>query len=240
MNAEQFNALYPVGTPVFAYPGFRPEDASDARRLVTRTRTAAQVSPSGAPVVWVEREGAYICLTHVDPVAEDVWEEARSAEKPTEPSSADAPVELDNQRLAEALTAYESHPNLGFACCTAHAVADHVPALLAEIQYLRGQRAADDEEYVQATAERDRYRLAWRSARERAQAYNEGILRHVADRDTWKRWLKEAEARVAELEALKPAPIQTCRVCGAGYSYGEPCSNCEFNARMAAETGGAS
>lgn len=41
---------------------------------------------------------------------------------------------------------------------------------------------------------------------------------------------------VAELEALKPAPIQTCRKCGAGYTYGQPCSACEFKARMAAET----
>lgn len=41
--------------------------------------------------------------------------------------------------------------------------------------------------------------------------------------------------RVAELEALTPARIQTCRVCGAGYTYGEPCSSCEFRKRMAAE-----
>lgn len=66
---------------------------------------------------------------------------ARVAEKPAEPSPADAPVRLDNQRLAEALTAYEGHPNLGFACCTAHAVAEHVPALLTEIQRLKAELA---------------------------------------------------------------------------------------------------
>ncbi|GHJ04721.1 hypothetical protein TPA0906_65860 [Streptomyces olivaceus] len=93
MNAEQFNARYPVGTLVFAYPGCRPEDGAGTR-LVTRTRTAAQVSASGDPVVWVEGEGAYICLTHVDPVAEDVWAEARVAESvkaakpPTAPKTA--------------------------------------------------------------------------------------------------------------------------------------------------------
>ena len=79
MNAEQWNARYPIGTAVFAYPGFRPEDGAGTR-LVTRTRTAAQMSASGHPVVWVEGEGAYISLTHVDPVSEDVWEEAREAE----------------------------------------------------------------------------------------------------------------------------------------------------------------
>lgn len=140
MNADQFNALYPVGTLVFAYPGFRPEDASDARRLVTRTRTAAQLSPSGDPVVWVEGEGSYICLTHVDPVPEDVWEEARAAEKLAEPSPAEVPVRLDDQRLAEALAAYEGHPDLGFACCSAHAVAAHVPVLLAELAAVRAER----------------------------------------------------------------------------------------------------
>ncbi|MYU20759.1 hypothetical protein [Streptomyces sp. SID8352] len=79
MSAKRWNASYPVGTPVFAYPGFRPEDASDARRLVTRTRTAAQQSSSGDPVVWVEGEGSYIVLTHVDPVTEAEWEKARAA-----------------------------------------------------------------------------------------------------------------------------------------------------------------
>jgi hypothetical protein len=80
MNAETFNSLHPVGTPVFAYPGFRPEGDPAARRLVTRTRTKAQMSASGDPVVWVDGEGAYICLTHVDPVSEDVWEAAKEAE----------------------------------------------------------------------------------------------------------------------------------------------------------------
>ncbi|MFF7329742.1 hypothetical protein [Streptomyces sp. NPDC008150] len=81
MNAAEFNALHPVGTPVFAYPGARPEDIPGARRLVTRTRTEAQTSASGDPVVWVDGEGAYICLTHVDPVSEVVYEAAKQAEQ---------------------------------------------------------------------------------------------------------------------------------------------------------------
>ena len=40
--------------------------------------------------------------------------------------------------------------------------------------------------------------------------------------------------RIRVLETLTPAPVQTCRVCGAGYTYGEPCSACEFQKRMAA------
>ncbi|WP_406227454.1 hypothetical protein [Streptomyces anthocyanicus] len=100
MNAEQFNARYPVGTLVFAYPGVRPEDGTGTR-LVTRTRTDAQLSASGDPVVWVEGEGAYICLTHVDPVAEDVWEAARKAEKQAELEAPSTPARLSPEREAE-------------------------------------------------------------------------------------------------------------------------------------------
>lgn len=49
--------------------------------------------------------------------------------------------------------------------------------------------------------------------------------------------LERLRARMTELEALKPAPIQTCQTCGAGYTYGQPCSTCQFKARMAAEQG---
>jgi hypothetical protein len=80
VNAEQWNAMYPVGTLVFAYPGFRPEDDRNARRLVTRTRTKAQMSASGDPVVWVDGEGSYICLTHVDPVSENAWQAAKNSD----------------------------------------------------------------------------------------------------------------------------------------------------------------
>ncbi|MDX3587302.1 hypothetical protein [Streptomyces europaeiscabiei] len=56
------------------------------------------------------------------------------------------------------------------------------------------------------------------------EALSDAAVRMRADRD-----------RIAELEALTPARVQTCRVCGAGYTYGEPCSSCEFRKRMAAE-----
>jgi hypothetical protein len=135
VNAEQFNALYPVGTPVFAYPGFRPEDASDARRLVTRTRTAAQVSASGDPVVWVEGEGSYICLTHVDPVPEDVWQEAWAAEKPAEPKVASTLARLTPQREAE----YQRWVDGPLAELMANGYTAVAP-LLAELAAVRAER----------------------------------------------------------------------------------------------------
>ncbi|MER6607322.1 hypothetical protein ABT282_15770 [Streptomyces sp. NPDC000927] len=44
----------------------------------------------------------------------------------------------------------------------------------------------------------------------------------------------QLRARVAELEALTPAPVQTCRTCGAGYTLGQPCSVCEFKKHVTA------
>lgn len=67
MTPEQFNGLYPVGTPVVVYPGFRPVDDPDARRIETRTRTTAWSANGGTtPVVMVEDYGSWIALTHVD------------------------------------------------------------------------------------------------------------------------------------------------------------------------------
>jgi hypothetical protein len=51
------------------------------------------------------------------------------------------------------------------------------------------------------TSQRDRYRTAWCNARERAQAYGEGILRVVGDREQWQEWLRQTEA-AAEQQRL--------------------------------------
>ncbi|MDW6057984.1 hypothetical protein SAZ11_07765 [Streptomyces sp. FXJ1.4098] len=90
MNDEQWNALYPIGTPVVAYPGVRPEDplavavrkrqadgrfvdqadADLCRALTTVTRTAAWTLGCGDPVVSVEGYAGGICLTHIDVIVE--------------------------------------------------------------------------------------------------------------------------------------------------------------------------
>jgi len=66
VNASEFNARYPVGTPVIAYPGVRPEDGP-GERLITRTRSEAQLFCGHTDVVWVDGHGACIALTHIDP-----------------------------------------------------------------------------------------------------------------------------------------------------------------------------
>lgn len=80
MNVEEWNARYPVGTPVFAYPGARPEDDPSGERLLTRTRSKAEVLGGHTDVVWVDGHGACIALTHVDPFrATDISAEASAA-----------------------------------------------------------------------------------------------------------------------------------------------------------------
>ncbi|MFD7661315.1 hypothetical protein [Streptomyces sp. NPDC059788] len=90
MTAEEWNDKYPVGTPVIAYPGVRPEDplavavrerqesggyvdpgdADLCRRLVTVTRTSAWTLGHGAAVVSVEGYAGGICLTRIDVAGE--------------------------------------------------------------------------------------------------------------------------------------------------------------------------
>ncbi|WP_331763598.1 hypothetical protein OH738_40780 (plasmid) [Streptomyces hirsutus] len=91
MNAEQWNAWYPIGTRVMAYPSVRPEDplavayqeraaagrllggrdTDPCRRLDTVTRSVAWTLGHGAPVVLVEGETGGIVLDHVDLIPAD-------------------------------------------------------------------------------------------------------------------------------------------------------------------------
>ena len=85
MNAAEFNARYPVGTPVLAYPFVRPDDPVAVKyreavaaglprkaeddpciRLVTRTRSRAEVLGGHTDAVWVDGHSACIALTHID------------------------------------------------------------------------------------------------------------------------------------------------------------------------------
>ncbi|MFZ4137024.1 hypothetical protein [Streptomyces koyangensis] len=63
---------------------------------------------------------------------------------------------------------------------------ESVPALLAEVERLR--------------AERNRYRSAWQSARFRAEARGEGILREVKNRDFWRREAERLRSEILRAE----------------------------------------
>lgn len=77
MNAEQWNSRYPSGTPVLAYPDARPEDDPNGERLLTRTRSRAQVLGGHTDVVWVDGHSAGIALSHVDPF--ESWDTSAEA-----------------------------------------------------------------------------------------------------------------------------------------------------------------
>lgn len=66
LQVDAWNLAHPVGTPVVAYPGARPEDWPDATRIVTSTRSKATVLSGHTAVVWVHGHSACIALSHVD------------------------------------------------------------------------------------------------------------------------------------------------------------------------------
>jgi hypothetical protein len=63
IDADRWNARYPVGTPVAAYPWVRADEP-----LRTRTRTPAWRLGHGDSVVSVDGHAGGIHLTHVDPL----------------------------------------------------------------------------------------------------------------------------------------------------------------------------
>jgi hypothetical protein len=63
---KRWNRLHPIGTPVVAYPGCRPEFDRNATRIVTSTRSKATVLGGHTAVVWVHGHSACIALSHVD------------------------------------------------------------------------------------------------------------------------------------------------------------------------------
>ncbi|MFJ8929315.1 hypothetical protein ACIRLA_22320 [Streptomyces sp. NPDC102364] len=65
-KVAEFNRLHPVGTPVSAYPGCRPEFDSNCTRLDTVTRSRAEVLSGHTAVVWVDGESSCIQLSHID------------------------------------------------------------------------------------------------------------------------------------------------------------------------------
>lgn len=64
--ARRWNAAYPIGTRVLAYPGVKEPGAG----FVTETRSEAWVMGGHTAMVMVERHPGGIALSHVEPRAE--------------------------------------------------------------------------------------------------------------------------------------------------------------------------
>lgn len=61
--------------------------------------------------------------------------------------------QLDLDAIETAIAAYRQHPDLGFACCSAHLVADHGEALLAEVRRLRAELATQRADTLREAAD---------------------------------------------------------------------------------------
>lgn len=117
-------------------------------------------------------------------------------------------------RLAAVLARHEPVPGMWDCTCGArvdtfeqHRAVVVLAVVQPELDRERELSQSLFEQRKQMAAERfiwqergDRYRLAWQSARQRAQAYGEGILRHVADRDAYKGWMEEQGERANRAE----------------------------------------
>ncbi|MFF2100884.1 hypothetical protein [Streptomyces sp. NPDC058202] len=68
-----------------------------------------------------------------------------------------------------------------------------LPELQRQIEWHREGKTRWRKRAVKAEGERARFELAWASARFRAEAHSEGILRVVKDREAYQGWLKQAE-----------------------------------------------
>ena len=66
VQVDAWNLAHPIGTPVVAYPGGRPEDFPNDPRIVTSTRSKATVLGGHTAVVWVHGHSACIALSHID------------------------------------------------------------------------------------------------------------------------------------------------------------------------------
>lgn len=64
-RCDEFNAKYPVGTAVEAFPGFISAATS---KKVSKTSSPATLLGGHTPVVWLECGGGAISLTHVYPL----------------------------------------------------------------------------------------------------------------------------------------------------------------------------
>lgn len=151
VSAAEFNAAYPVGTLVFAYPGARPEDMPSATRLVTRTRSEASVLGGHTDVVWVAGHSACIALSHVDVVTQAEWAAALTAEAET---AREKEAEEKSSRTAADATPGEDYPGetdmLRGLVATLRAVAEHGD--LADVQKLLTEHASDDAAARQAVS----------------------------------------------------------------------------------------
>lgn len=71
-----------------------------------------------------------------------------------------------------------------------------------KVDSLKSELKRSDDEYEVAIAERDRYQLAWKSARRRAQNHSETVDRLATERDAYVDWLESAELQLVDVNRI--------------------------------------
>jgi hypothetical protein len=109
--------------------------------------------------------------------------------------------DLDLDAIEAALTVYRHHPDLGFACCSAHPIADCGEALVAEVRRLRAELARQELLHGDTIDDRDRAqdaadKLAY------AVASEDVIGEHTADNSPWANALDLITSK-AEVDKLR-------------------------------------
>jgi chromosome segregation ATPase len=97
----------------------------------------------------------------------------------------EAELRAEVERLRTELDAHKEH--------LAFLERSTLPELRRTIQHHEDGKKRWRDRAVKAEGERARFKLAWASARFRAEAHGEGILRVVKDREAYQGWLKQAE-----------------------------------------------
>jgi hypothetical protein len=131
---------------------------------------------------------------------------------------------------------WEEGTVVGWPCATATKYGTQVFTSLHAAETAQEKQTAELE---WLRAENARLRLAWQSARERAQSHGETVLRVVNDREAYQGWLKQEQtytqhlqARIAELSAAAPVqqhydkvpdPLDGCHWCACGNRW--PCKD---------------
>ncbi|WP_370420369.1 hypothetical protein AB8O64_19840 [Streptomyces sp. QH1-20] len=101
--------------------------------------------------------------------------------------------------------------------------------LPAEAELLRAMVDTEIADGDQARRSLGGQSAAVRRLQNRVEAAEQAIVEAEAD-------ARRAEQALADREPLALMPVQSCRICGAGYTLGRPCPTCAYRARAAGLT----
>ena len=104
--------------------------------------------------------------------------------------------------LPEAVAALGALPMPAGSAPTVEELQATIGRLERKVDSLKSELKRSDDEYEVACAERARYQLAWKSARERAQNHSETVDRVADERNAYVSWLENAELQLLDANQI--------------------------------------